>query len=466
MKKAKTPSFVITLPLVTKGRDVAVMRKRFEAGKRLYNAVLSEGLKRLQLMRNDARWWALREIDDVDQKRGGYKALRQEYQFSEYELSAFATSLKNRLWKDHLGAHEPQLLTKRVFAALDQYSFKKRGKPRFKGKKRPLHSLEGKSSNSAIRFQKETGCIRWAGLIMPAMMAAEGKDKYLDEALAMPVKFARVVWRNIGSKTRYFVQLTIEGLAPATCKSVPGIGGLDIGPSTVASFSEAGAVLRKFCPGVVPCAATKRRLQRKADRMLRLANPQCFDSTGQWIKGKRAEHISNRLKVLKLKIANTERKLQGRRKAEHGQLVNQLLSEANVWQLEKLSYVAFQKMFGKSVGNRAPGAFVQLLKRKAESAGGKVVELDTWRLKMSQYDHCSETYTKKPLSLRWHTLGDGNGLIQRDIYSALLACCTDGKTHASSSIKLLLAAQESVLRRTGAWVNQSTSAVALAATPA
>ncbi|MDU8350819.1 hypothetical protein RYA05_02805 [Pseudomonas syringae pv. actinidiae] len=43
MKKAATPSFVITLPLVTKGHDVVVMRKRFEAAKRLYNALLSEG---------------------------------------------------------------------------------------------------------------------------------------------------------------------------------------------------------------------------------------------------------------------------------------------------------------------------------------------------------------------------------------------------------------------------------------
>jgi hypothetical protein len=94
---------------------------------------------------------------------------------------------------------------------------------------------------------------------------------------------------------------------------------------------------------------------------------------------------------------------------------------------------------------------VTSLKRKAESAGGQVVELNTWVLKMSQYDHCTETCTKKPLSQRWHVLGDGSGVVQRDVYSALLAFCTDGNTHNPSSIAKALAAQESVLRRTGLW---------------
>ena len=65
MKKVSTPSFVITLPLVTKGRDVVVMRKRFEAAKRLYNALLSEGISRLNAMRCDPRWADLRDAKDL-----------------------------------------------------------------------------------------------------------------------------------------------------------------------------------------------------------------------------------------------------------------------------------------------------------------------------------------------------------------------------------------------------------------
>lgn len=194
-------------------------------------------------------------------------------------------------------------------------------------------------------------------------------------------------------------------------------------------------------------------------------NPHAFDEKGKWIKGQRLAS-SARLMDVRRQIANTERTLQARRKCEHGRLVNSLLKQANTWNIEKLSYKAFQKMFGKSVKNRAPGYFVNHLKRKAESAGGKVVELDTWKLKMSQYDHCTEAYMKKPLSLRWHALGDGSGLIQRDVYSALLAYCTDGKIHSPSRIVKVLAAQEHVLRRTGLWKNQFASAVAHATAPA
>jgi len=39
--------------------------------------------------------------------------------------------------------------------------------------------------------------------------------------------------------------------------------------------------------------------------------------------------------------------------------------------------------------------FVEQLRRKAESAGGVWIELPTWALKMSQYDHTTGTYTKK-----------------------------------------------------------------------
>lgn len=460
-RRNPTSSFVVTLPLITKGRDQAVMRKRFEAGKRLYNALLAEGLRRLSTMRTDPRWAELATLPKSAAKNEGYKAMRTAFGFTEYALSAFGTQRKNQLWKAHLGAHETQLVAKRVFSALNQYSFGKRGKPRFRGRKRPLRSMEGKSPGSGIRYDRHTGCLTWAGLLMPAMLPPAGKDPYLDQALNNPIKYARVLWRNISGKKRYFVQLILQGNPPATVQSRDGVGGLDIGPSTVAIFSEYGADLQQFCPGVDPCAKTLRRLQRKADRSLRATNPHAFDEKGRWVRGQKITS-SNRLKQLRSRIANTEQRLQARRSNEHGQLVNALLQQANTWQIEKLSYKAFQKVFGRSVMKRAPGAFVEHLKRKAESAGGKVIELNTWALKMSQYDHCTDTYTKKPLSQRWHPLGDGTGHVQRDVYSALLAMCTDGKTHNPTRISEVLAAHESALRRTGLWKEQSASVVAVA----
>jgi len=87
---------------------------------------------------------------------------------------------------------------------------------------------------------------------------------------------------------------------------------------------------------------------------------------------------------------------------------------------KKLSYKAFQRLYGSSVGLRAPGMFLEILRRKAANAGGRVEEINTYRTKLSQACHCGK-YEKKPLSKRWHQCPCGVDA-QRDLYSAYLAC--------------------------------------------
>ena len=70
---------------------------------------------------------------------------------------------------------------------------------------------------------------------------------------------------------------------------------------------------------------------------------------------------------------------------------------------------------------RAPGMFVSMLRRKAESAGGKVEEFPTRTTALSQTCHGCGTVEKKPLSLRVHQCECGVGPVQRDLYSAFLA---------------------------------------------
>jgi putative transposase len=74
------------------------------------------------------------------------------------------------------------------------------------------------------------------------------------------------------------------------------------------------------------------------------------------------------------------------------------------------SYVfhrAWQKNYGRSVKVRAPGMFIEGLTRKAESAGGQVLEINTQTTKLSQYDHTTHDCVKKKLSQRWHIFRDG-----------------------------------------------------------
>ncbi|MDR3543393.1 MAG: hypothetical protein P4L69_20920 [Desulfosporosinus sp.] len=137
------------------------------------------------------------------------------------------------------------------------------------------------------------------------------------------------------------------------------------------------------------------------------------------------------------------------RKTLHRQLANQILSVGVQIKTEKLSYRAFQKTFGKSVGVRAPGMFVTLLRRKTESAGGGVYAFNTRTTALSQVCHCGEKH-KKLLRQRIHECLCGV-LMQRDLYSGYLArFVKDDVLHATEA-NLSWSGAESLLR--AAWSN-------------
>ena len=58
MKRAKTPTFLIELPLAADSVQTSHLRAHLEAGRCLYNALLSEAKKRLRKMRSDPEWQA------------------------------------------------------------------------------------------------------------------------------------------------------------------------------------------------------------------------------------------------------------------------------------------------------------------------------------------------------------------------------------------------------------------------
>jgi hypothetical protein len=123
-------------------------------------------------------------------------------------------------------------------------------------------------------------------------------------------------------------------------------------------------------------------------------------------------------------LSDLHRRLAAHRKSLQGKLVNDILALASTIKLEKLSYKAFQRMYGRSVGKRAPGRFVEMLRRKAASAGGAVIEFDTRSTRLSQTCHGCGSIENKPLSQRWHVCQCGV-VQQRDLYSAFLAMCVE-----------------------------------------
>jgi len=77
--KQRTPTFLLELPLVVDAGQANRIRAHLEAGRALYNAVLSAGQKRLRQMRADPGWQAARAIPRAHkaERKAAFAALRR-----------------------------------------------------------------------------------------------------------------------------------------------------------------------------------------------------------------------------------------------------------------------------------------------------------------------------------------------------------------------------------------------------
>ncbi len=239
------------------------------------------------------------------------------------------------------------------------------------------------------------------------------------------------VRRKVNGRNRLYAQLICEGTPYQKPENALGKGtvGIDAGPSIVARVNGTEARLDCFCEELAEKEAEVRRLQRKLDRSRRANNPENYNPDGTVKKGPKQWKKSRTYLKTQARLAEIWRELSAHRRSLIGKMVNKTLPMGNVFKFEKLSYRALQGMFGKSVNTRALGRYFQELTRKAESAGGKVLEFPTrvgvkgaepgLRTGLSSFCHCGER-RKKTLSERWHVCSCGVKC-QWGLYSAYLA---------------------------------------------
>jgi putative transposase len=423
MGQGKTDSFIAETPLRTTPTQERVLLARLEAARQVYNACLGESLKRLALLRQSKRYRVALKMPKGKERSQAFRKANAAIGFREYDLHAYAAQF-NRGWiGQHLDINTIQKLATRAFKAVQQHAFGNRGRPRFKGRNQ-MDTVEGKSNASGIRWRD--GRVEWLGLKLEAVIDPD--DPVIAHGLNSRVKYVRLVRRKIGGRNRFYAQVVCAGQPYQKPKNKPGKGvvGLDLGPSTIAAVGEREAFLEQFCAELEAQQKEIRRLQRRIDRQRRANNPDNYLPDGRIRPGPKVWHKSARQRRTEAKLAELRRKQAAHRKALHGQMVNHTLRMGNVIKLEKLSYRAFQRQYGRSAGMRAPGMFVERLRRKAESAGASVIEFSTRTTRLSQTCHGCGTVEKKPLSQRWHRCACGIEA-QRDLYSAFLASCVEGE---------------------------------------
>lgn len=444
--------FVTEIPLRVSSTQEKQLLSRLEAARQVYNACLGEALRRLETLRASEMYQQALAMPKSKNRNQMFHKAEREVGLTEYDLYAYTKQFNKAWMAHHLDSQVNRRLAKRALDAVNRWRFGidkpcKKGKcpkpphkrhcstcckPRFK-RYGTIDSMEGTNNVQSIRWVGDR--VIWTSSkrhTLELQGIIDENNPTVMHGLSSPIKYVRLLRKVINGRNRFYAQLVCEGLPLQRFKPGEGDVGLDLGPSTIAIVGERGEViLVQFCAALEDRAREIRRLQRKLDRQRRSNNPDNYNLDGTIRKGTKTWHVSNKQGKTIVNLQELHRKQAEHRKSLHGQLVNQILQMGSVVKAEKLSYRAFQKRFGKSVGKRAPGMFMERLRKRAESLGATVVEFPTYSTRLSQFDHTSGEFHRdwSDLSVREKTLADGT-IVQRDVYSAFLAMCVDADKHA------------------------------------
>ena len=326
--------------------------------------------------------------------------------------------------------------------------FYKNGKTVHYKKYGSVNSLEGKSNKSGIRFKNDT--IIWNGLKIPVVINYD--NYYEHQAMQADIAYCRIIRKFVRTKYKYYVQIVFKGNPPTKIDTETGeikhcLGqgdvGIDIGTSTIAYSSETDVKILELADKVQNIANQKRRLLRKMDRSRRTTNPNNYNEDGT-IKNQGSKKViwnkSNHYIKYQKELKELNRKQADVRKYQHECLANHIISLGDNIYVETMNFSGLakkssktekndkgkfkkKKRFGKSIANRAPAMLLDIIDRKLSYYGKRLIKIDTWSAKASQFNHFEGTYNKKALSQRWNNF---NGIkVQRDLYKIGRASCRE-----------------------------------------
>ena len=439
-------NFVVEFPLRTLKYQEDILNRRFDIGRQIYNALVNVTQKRYKEMVKTKRYRALlssltgnKKLDKEIWKQ--ISNICKQYGMSEYSFHK-DVKLMQKHFKENIDSFTAQKIATELWKSYDDF-FYGNGKKVYYKRYGELNSLEGKSNISGIRFKDDT--ILWNGLEIPVVIDYDNYYEY--QAIQSQICYNRIVRKYVRNKYKYYVQIVFKGNPPlkvdietGEIKHYIGNGdvGLDIGTRTIAISSQSDVKILELADRIQNIENQKQKLLRKMDRSRRATNPDNYNEDGtikrqgnkkvRWNKSNHYIKYQNELKELYRKQADI-------RKYQHECLANYIISLGNKVYVEKMNFAGLQKRakntekndkgkfkrkkrFGKSLANKAPSMLLNIINRKLGYYGEKLIEINTFEAKASQFNHFDGTYTKKSLSQRWN---DFDGIrIQRDMYSAFL----------------------------------------------
>jgi hypothetical protein len=454
------PTHVRSWPLRPDAAQCRVIATRFFTGVRVYNAVLGEFIARGRAVKADPAWQVARQLplgskQERAARASAFRAVEQAHGFTADAAQSYASSLRRSWVREHLPAQETQNLGRRAFGAVKQCHVGRRGKPRFKNSRRGLHSLSAKDGNGALRPKIDAAGrlvgLQWgAGFVIAVAPVASsgrrGREQQAElaeiEALiaAGKVLSSRIVRAVINGRDTYRLQLVCDGNPTRRHRVGEGRVSFDLGPSQIAVAVQHGdgtwsGWIEPLAAAIRSDTVRLRRHQRQLDRAHRAGSADCFHRDGTHKSGRCAWQRSHAATRIAIRVAELHRRLAGHRKTLHGSLANRLMSHGADIACEKLDYVSWQKNFPRSVRDRAPGLLVEMMRRKAESAGGQgLYEYNPATTALSQTCLCGKR-EKKPLWQRVHRCQCGVKE-DRDLFSAYLGLHVHSAADGSDRLDL------------------------------
>jgi transposase len=434
LAQSKTPSFLTEVALVVDSKQELELLSRFQAGRQLYNALLNEAMKRMELVRHSEPYQSAKQIPKNQKKKrsDAFKEARNRYRYSDYDLQAYATVISNNSkWiAEKVDSNTQQKLATRAFAASEKVMFGRAKTVRYKAPTR-FRSMEGKSNKQGLRWKD--GHLVWGNIKLRAIL--DPNNAVIEHGLTFPVKYVRLLWRELNGKRRWYCQLINEGLPLTKPQNYvsDGLVGLDLNVSNIAYVADNSAGLLPFAENVPTFTKQITALQRKMQRRMRINNPDNFEpdfearkgrknvaKKGNPKKGKRQWKKSSNYRKAAQKKREIERRKTAYAKSQNRRIVNEILRHGKNIQTENVSVKGWQKRYGKTISAKSPGFVQSELIRKAENAGGQVIKFSTQKTALSQ-THLDGSRIKKSLSQRVHRDATGIPEHHRDLFSAFLS---------------------------------------------
>ena len=431
-------NFIVEFPLKTEIYQEDILNKRFEIGRKIYNSLVNITQKRYREMIKTKKYRTLlsfltgnKKLDKDIWKQ--INDMRKQYGMSEYSFHEDVKRMQKH-FKDNIDSFTVQKIATKLWKAYDKL-FYGNGKKVYYKKYDSFHTLEGKSNKTGIRFKDDM--LIWNGLKIPVVIDYNNYYEY--QSLQYDICYCRIIRKYIRHNYKYYVQIVLKGNPPIKKHDIgTGDVGLDIGTSTIAISSQSDVKILEIADKIQNIENQKRKLLRKMDRSRRANNLDNYNEDGTikkqgnkkiiWNKSNHYVKYQNELKELYRKQASI-------RKYQHECMANYIISLGNKVYVEKMNFAGLQKRvknteknnegkfkrkkrFGKSLANKAPSMLLSIIDRKLKYFGEKLIEINTFEAKASQFNHFDKTYTKKTLSQRWNNF---NGIkVQRDMYSAFL----------------------------------------------